>query len=168
MPTTLLIQRFLDAEGVWNFPQKGGAVVAFPTEAGLQAKEFEPIDNSQGTFGHTWNVAPPFVIDLTIAKQFYSLEQQPHIVSTVLAKETSPASDSPFVDLPIAAMQERFPPFSVSLGQCTISYFPYGTGGPTESFSELTQPVLDGLRPFAIFERYRGTESDRHAPDDAL
>ena len=160
MPTTLLIQRFLAAEGVWNFPQRGGVVVNFPTSSHLPRHEFDPIDVRGGTNSHAWNVAPPFIIDLTISKQFYSSEQQPHVVGAVFAKEVSAAPTSPFEDPPSAAMQKVFPPFSVPLGPCSIDYYPYGTGGPTEAFTQIQQPVLDGLTPFALFQRFRSEQTD--------
>jgi len=155
MPTTLLVQRFLDAEGIWNFPQKGGVVVAFPDGSKLPPKEWDPTDCSEGTFGHTWNVAPPFIIDLTISKQFYSAAEQPYVEGDVFVKEVSTAPNSPFDEPPSATMQKLFPPFSVHLAQCSVAYYPYGTGGPTESFTEVTEPVLDGLTPVALFERFR-------------
>ena len=45
----LLVQRFLDAEGVWNFPQKGGVVVNFPPESKLVPRVLEPTDVGQAT-----------------------------------------------------------------------------------------------------------------------
>jgi hypothetical protein len=154
LPTTLLLQRFLDGEGVWNFPQKGGVVVRFPTESKLPPKIFEPLDGETGTFGHAWNIAPPFVIDLTIAKQFYTSAQETHISGFVLlVRNTATEAKPAFSEhgLPSARIRELFPPFSVRLDQCLISYYPYGTGGPVEKFSEVKEPLLNGLRPFDLY-----------------
>ena len=161
MPTTLLIQRFLDAEGIWNFPQKGGVVVAFPANSKLPPKELYPTDSTQGTFGHTWNVAPPFVIDLTISKQFYSDAEEVYIQGSVCAKEVSTAPKPPFSESPNAIMRRLFLPFCVQLAQCSVAYYPYGTGGPEESFAAATEPVLERLTPFALFERYRRKQTEQ-------
>lgn len=121
--------------------------------------EFDPSEVRGGTNGHAWNVAPPFIIDLTISRQFYSSEQQPYVEGAVFVKEIVPAPTSPFDDHPPSAvMQKLFPPFSVRLGQCSIDYYPYGTGAPTEAFTEMLQPVLDGLTPFALFQRFRSEQ----------
>jgi hypothetical protein len=154
LPTTLLVQRFLGAEGVWNFPQKGGIVLNFPPESKLLPKVLEPTDVGGHTFGHAWNVAPPFIIDLTIARQFYSSTEEAYISGDLLAEEVATAPISPFSERPSETIQRLFPPFSVPLAQCSISYYPYGTGGPTESFGAMTQPVLDKLTPFNLFQRF--------------
>ena len=154
LPTTLLVQRFLDAEGVWNFPQKGGVVVNFPSESKLVPKVLEPTDVGGDTFGHAWNVAPPFIIDLTIARQFYSSTEEAYISGNLLAEEVATAPISLFSEHPSLTIQRLFPPFSVSLAQCSISYYPYGTGGPTESFAAMMEPMLDELTPFDLFQRF--------------
>lgn len=154
LPTTLLVQRFLDADGVWNFPQKGGVVVNFPPESKLVPKVFEPTDVGGGTYGHAWNVAPPFIIDLTIARQLYSSTEDEYICGDLFVEEVSTAPISPFSECPSETIQRLFPPFSAPLARCSISYYPYGTGGPTESFVAMTQPVLDNLPPFDLFQRF--------------
>lgn len=138
-----------------EFSSDGGVVVNFPTGSHLPRHEFDPKHVRGGTNGHAWNVAPPFIIDLTISKQFYSSEQQPYVVGAVLANEISAAQTSPFDDPPSAVMQKLFPPFSMRLGPCSIDYFPYGIGGPNEEFTQMQQPVLDGLTPFVLFQRFR-------------
>ncbi|MGC2658348.1 MAG: hypothetical protein WA324_10375 [Bryobacteraceae bacterium] len=154
LPTTLLVQRFLDAEGVWNFPQKGGVVVSFPSKSVLPPKVFEPTDVREGTYGHAWNVAPPFIIDLTIARQFYSSAEKRYISGNLLVSEVAAAPESAFSEFPSDQIQSLFPPFTVALAQCSISYYPYGTGGPLERFAEMKEPVLDGLTPFNLHQRF--------------
>jgi hypothetical protein len=155
MPTTLLLQRFLDKEGVWNFPQIGGAVVHFPQDSGLQEHSFEPTSCDGGTYGHSWTIAPPFIIDLTITKQFYSPEEQQHVQGFILTTDRSTPPPTPFVAPPEEHIQREFPSFSVSLGTSTIAYYPYGIGGPTETFEAIQHPVLDGLAPYLLFQRFR-------------
>jgi hypothetical protein len=97
MPTTLLLQRFLDEEGIWNFPQKGGMVVQFPGESMLRPKLLPPQSVSGGTYGHAWTVAPPFrVIDLTITRQFYTPAEQAYISGNLLAKHVAVETEHVF------------------------------------------------------------------------
>ncbi len=51
-------------------------------------------------------------------------------------------------------IRSLFPPFTTSLISCTVSYCPYGTGGPTEAFAEMKNPLLGGLRPFDLYQRF--------------
>jgi hypothetical protein len=161
----LLVQRFLDAEGVWNFPHKGGVVVHFPPESRLLPKIFEPRDVEGDTFGHTWNIARPFVIDLTIAKQFYTPAEQTHISGILLAKDVATEAEPAFSDNgpPSDTIRTLFPPFSVPLDHCSISYYPYGTGGPIEAFAEMTEPVLNGFSPFDLYSSFGRWKAEQSA-----
>jgi len=162
MPATLLISRFLEVEGIWNFIVKGGVVVRFPTESKLAPKILEPEDGHGGTFGHTWIVAPPFdVIDLTISRQFYSPKQLGIITDDVVQERVDIEIDTMFPSHQTLSetFKERFCPRRATINGCTISYVPYGIGGPNESFPNMGQPVLGGYTPFELYKRFKSQTS---------
>jgi hypothetical protein len=157
MPTTLLLQRFLDGEGIWNFPQKGGVVVQFPPESMLRPKLLQPQNATGGTYGHACTVAPPFrVVDLTIARQFYTPAEQGYISGDLMAKDVTAETEPVFRECgePGEMIRSLFSPFTASLTPCTISYYPYGTGGPTETFAEMNNPILKSLRPLDLYQAF--------------
>ena len=153
MPTSLLVSRFLEAEGIWNFVVKGGVIVWFP---GLAPKVMEPQDAKGGTYGHSWVVAPPFeIVDLTISRQHYAPDQQREIDGYLLSELAAPEDPYPFPQgEPEITIRSRFRPIKTELGYVSISYVPYGIGGPEESFETMRKPILRGLSPFELYKRF--------------
>ena len=63
-------------------------------------------------------------------------------------------SANPSQGEPNEKFRSLFPPFTTSLIPCNVSYYPYGTGGPSETFAEMRHPVLDGQKPFDLYQRF--------------
>ncbi len=143
----------------------------FPPESKLAPKVLKPteIDMNGNTFSHVWNVVPPFIVDLTISRQFYSSAEKTYITGDLLVKEAATAELlSPFPEQPSETIQRLFSRFSAPLAHCSISYYPYGTGGPTERFVEMVMPILDELKPFDLFQRFGKWKLEQLAADATI
>jgi hypothetical protein len=162
MPATLLISRFLELEGIWNFSVKGGVVVRFPVKSGLSPKEIEPLEVNVpgGTYAHYWVCAPPFaIVDLSITRQFYTPEEQQFLKRDLLEDHVSRETEQLFSGLEQLSEQFRktFPATRVEHDGCSISYVPIQIGGPGESFVAMPEPVLRGFRGFDLYKHFKSS-----------
>lgn len=67
---SITLTKALNREGFWNYQTKGGLTIDFPRTSGIGTRYFWPFDRGNFTTGHSWIVAPPFlVIDLSIKLQ---------------------------------------------------------------------------------------------------
>lgn len=115
VPSALLLQHFLDQQGVWNFTQSGAVMVQFPLESILRPKLFSPENVPGGTYGHAWIVAPPFrVVDLTISRQFYTPHQQRYMSGDLIASDVELRAEpiSSEYKEPSKKIRSLFPPIS--------------------------------------------------------
>ena len=156
----LLLSRFLERQGVWNYIENGGLVIQYPGDSKLRPKELDPHFFRGGTHGHGWLVAPPFrIIDLAITRQFYEGGEENYRPDMVISDDAEPTQPWPFPQgPPNREIARSFPPSLLRQGQLVLTYVPYGIGGPSESFEEMAHPSFNGLSPFDLFKKYLGRE----------
>jgi hypothetical protein len=157
VPMALLVSRFLESEGVWNYIVKGGVVVRFPRETGLRPKFLDPIFGEHAGYGHAWVVAPALrVIDLTIHHQFYNSREQNLVHSPLLASTVGQAPSWPFAEPPpSSAFAQSFPPARAQHDHVVIDYYPTEIGGPNEPFAAMPDPRMSGKTPYHLYDSYK-------------
>lgn len=79
---SLVLGRFLERQGVWNYGVRGAVAVSFPPKSRLRPYQMR----RQGDVpGHVWLRAPPFrIVDLTIALQDYSNGEERHLQKYII------------------------------------------------------------------------------------
>lgn len=90
---SMVLSRILEREGFWNYTTKGSLTITFPKNSGLEKKYFWTVDNGEHSAGHSWVVAPPFmVIDLTLKQQPYKQNEQKLISDYICSTQKTETS----------------------------------------------------------------------------
>jgi hypothetical protein len=90
---SLVLGRFLERQGVWNYGVRGAVAISFPPKSRLRPYHMRRRGDVPG---HVWLRAPPFrVVDLTIALQDYSNGEERHLQKFII--EESARAGAPIV-----------------------------------------------------------------------
>lgn len=93
---SLVLGRFLERQGVWNYGVRGAVAISFPPKSRLRPYHMRRHGDVPG---HVWLRAPPFrIVDLTIALQDYSNGEERHLQKYVI-EENAPAEAPQVADL---------------------------------------------------------------------
>lgn len=88
----LVLSRFLELQGVWNYVAKGAMTIFFDCSTGLAPTYFSSITmpGSEAKAGHVWLYAPPFeIVDVTVSRQPYRQGQERFLPDYMLAEKVS-------------------------------------------------------------------------------
>lgn len=79
---SLVLGRFLERQGVWNYGVRGAVAISFPPKSRLAPYHMRRYGDVPG---HVWLRAPPFrIVDLTIALQDYSNGEERHLQKYII------------------------------------------------------------------------------------
>jgi hypothetical protein len=78
----LVLGRFLERQGVWNYGVRGAVAISFPPKSRLRPYHMRRHGDVPG---HVWLCAPPLrIVDLTIALQEYSNDEARHLQKFII------------------------------------------------------------------------------------
>lgn len=181
------VSRFLDRQGVWNFPARGCLTISFSNHANLSPRHFAPLESDPNvSAAHMWVIAPPFrIVDLTVQRQAYPAQVRQQLPDFVLAERsrsmTEDAADwfGPDGMRRFRACTGRWPTMSdveelcgdalrrsrrygtslVDANAAQFRYTPCAMFAPDLPLDEMRNLCLSGEYPAQLYERFLESRS---------
>lgn len=174
-----ILSRILDREGIWNCCVKGSLTINYPRDSNINPHYFWSADHGQFVAGHAWLFAPPFtVVDITVKRQPYELEEALYLPDTVFCEDKTPVSVEtddivspsargemlahgvpPDMHLTVAARYvpeifESIPPILVRSAQgAVLKYAPVAIHAPDCSLELMRNMKFGDLWPGQLYKR---------------
>lgn len=180
---SMVLSRFLERQGVWNYAANGALTIFFDCSTGLDPTYFSPImmPGNKAKAGHVWLYAPPFeIVDVTVSRQPYRQGQERFLPDYVLAKKVSRCSfdaadlmepeavahfahmnsrlptleDVETISPGILERIRRFGPVEAKHGQTRLRYLTPAVSAPLEPLEEYRNLRLGGKYPAELYEEF--------------
>lgn len=184
---SMVLSRFLERQGIWNYVTKGALTISFDPKSGFGPRYLSPImgPENPAVAGHAWVYAPPFeIVDITVSRQPYKSSESALIGGPIFADNTTVASadvndlmDGDAIDIFVSQARRRptmtdidqhidpgilrrikeFGAREFSRGACRFKYVACAMGAPDLPLEKAANLVLSNKKPIDLWNDFSAT-----------